>query len=152
MTYPQIWFSKRKLLNQGFLLLKLKSPLRKFCGLHHDLIDRYGISMSTNEHGYIPFVVNTSLSFPRSWFITGFATRLTREMPLVEQELLTLPEHLSSPPVFSGDRATRSLAWYVWFVDRCLSFVLFLLPIVFSVHLRYTDSDYPFGIFKLFFH
>ena len=29
-------------------------------------------------------------------------------------------------------------------------FVLFLLAIVFSVLLRYTDSDYPFGIFKLF--
>jgi hypothetical protein len=30
-------------------------------------------------------------------------------MPLVEQELLTLPEHQSSPPVFSGIRVTRSL-------------------------------------------
>jgi hypothetical protein len=29
-------------------------------------------------------------------------------------------------------------------------FVFFLLTIVLSV-LRYTDSDYPFGIFKLFF-
>ena len=29
------------------------------------------------------------------------------------------------------------------------SFVLFLLAIVLSVLLRYTDSDYPFGIFKL---
>jgi hypothetical protein len=31
-------------------------------------------------------------------------------------------------------------------------FVLFLLAIVLSVLLRYTDSDYPFGIFKLFFY
>ena len=29
-------------------------------------------------------------------------------------------------------------------------FVLFHLPIVFSVRLPFTDSDYPFGIFKLF--
>ena len=29
--------------------------------------------------------------------------------------------------------------------------VLLLLTIVLSVLLRYTDSDYPFGIFKLFF-
>jgi len=29
-------------------------------------------------------------------------------------------------------------------------FVLFLLAIVLSVLLRYTDSDYPFGIFKPF--
>jgi hypothetical protein len=32
-----------------------------------------------------------------------------------------------------------------------LAFVLFLLDIVFSVLLRYTDFGYPFGIFKLFF-
>jgi hypothetical protein len=31
-------------------------------------------------------------------------------------------------------------------------FVLFLLAIVVSVLLRYTDSDWPFGIFKLFLH
>ena len=31
-------------------------------------------------------------------------------------------------------------------------FVLFLLVIVFSVLLRYTDSDYPFGIFKHFLY
>jgi len=70
----------------------------------------------------------------------------------VEQELPTLPEHLSSTPVFSGVRVTRSLVLYVCFVDRCLSFkfVLFLLAIVLSVLLRYTDSDYPFGIFKLY--
>ncbi len=30
-------------------------------------------------------------------------------------------------------------------------FVLFLLAIVLSVLLRYTDSDCPFGIFKHFF-
>jgi hypothetical protein len=36
----------RKLLNQGFLLVKLKSPLRKFYGRRHDLVDRYGISVS----------------------------------------------------------------------------------------------------------
>jgi len=65
----------------------------------------------TNDHVYVPLVVNTS--------------RLTRRMQLVEQELLTLPEHLNS--------------------------ILFLLVILLSVLLRYTDSDYSFGIFKLFF-
>ena len=47
----------------------------------------------------------------------------------MEQELLTLPEHLSSPPVFSGVRVTRSLALYVCFVDRCLSCTFFFLPL-----------------------
>ena len=46
-------------------------------------------------------------------------------MSLVEQELLTLTEHLSSPPVFRGVRVTRSLVLYVCFVYRCLSFCTF---------------------------
>ena len=79
----------------------------------------------TNDHGYVPLVVSTSRSFPRSWLITGFVTRLTRRVSLVDQELLTLPEHLSSPPVFSEVRVTRSLVLYVCFVDRCLSFCTF---------------------------
>ena len=32
-----------------------------------------------------------------------------------------------------------------------MSFVLFLFAIVWSVLLRFTDSDYTFGFFKLFF-
>ena len=35
-----------KLLNQGFLLVKLKSSLRKFYGRHHDFNDHYAISVS----------------------------------------------------------------------------------------------------------
>jgi len=79
----------------------------------------------TNNHGYVPLVVNTSRSFPHSRLITGFVTRLTPWVPLVEQELLTLLGHLSSPPVVSGVRVTRSLVLCVCFVDRCLSFCTF---------------------------
>ena len=39
-------YETRKLLNQGFLLVKMKSSLRKFYGRHHDLVDHYGISVS----------------------------------------------------------------------------------------------------------
>jgi hypothetical protein len=60
--------------------------------------------LSISGLGYVPLVANTSRSFPHSRLITGFITRLTRRVPLVEQELLTLPEHLSSPLVFSGVR------------------------------------------------
>ena len=60
--------------------------------------------------------------------------------------IATLPEHPSSPPVFSGIRVARPL---VFCVVLCGSlFVLFLLAIVLSV-LRFTDSDYPFGILDL---
>jgi hypothetical protein len=48
----------------------------------------------------------------------GCATRLTGQVPLVEQELLTIPEHLRSPPVSTGVRVTRSLVVCVCFVDR----------------------------------
>jgi len=70
-------------------------------------------------------------------------------VPLVEQELATLPEHLSSPPLFTRVDATRS---FMCMLCRLLfnPFVLFLSAIVLSVLLRYTDSDYLFGIFKLF--
>jgi len=43
----------------------------------------------------------------------------------VEQELLTIPEHLISPPVFSGVSVTRSLVLCICFVDCCLSFCTF---------------------------
>jgi hypothetical protein len=104
------------------------------------------------------------------YYVPGFVTRLTRRVSRVEQELRTLPGHLSSPPIFSGVRVTRSLVLYVCFVNRCLffffwplcclsffdiqilitplvssnsscPFVLFLLLIVLSVLLRYTDAD-----------
>ena len=63
--------------------------------------------------------------FSHSWLITGFVTRLTRRVPLVEQELLTLPEHLSSSSIFSGVGVTPYLVICVFFVDRCLSFCTF---------------------------
>jgi hypothetical protein len=63
----------RKLLNKGFLLVKLKYSFRTFYGRHNDLVERYEMSMSKMT-----------------------TDRLTRRVPLVEQELLALPEHLSS--------------------------------------------------------
>ena len=76
----------------------------------------------TNDHGYVPLVVITCRSSSHSWLITGFVTRLTRLVSLVEQELPTLPQHLSSPPAFSGVRVRGDMCV---FVDRCLSFCTF---------------------------
>ena len=72
-------------------------------------------------------------------------------MSLAEQELFTLPDHLSSYPVFGGVRVTQSFVLYVCFVDRCLSFcTLFFWPLccLFSFDIRILIT--PFGIFKLF--
>jgi hypothetical protein len=84
----------------------------------------------------------------------GFVTRLTRRVPLVEQKLLTLPEHLSPPRLLVGFVLLDLLFYmYVLFLYRCLSFCTFLLlAIVLSVLLRFTNSDYPFDIFKLFLY
>jgi hypothetical protein len=76
---------------------------------------------------------------------------ITRRVPLVEQQLLTLLEQLSSTPVFSEVRVNRSLVLCVYLVDRCLFFCTFLLATVLSILLRFTDSDYPYGIFKHFY-
>jgi len=57
-------------------------------------------------------------------------------VPLVEKELFTLPEHLSSPPVFSGVRATQFLVLYVSFVDRCLSFLFWPLCCLYFFDIR----------------
>ena len=36
----------RQLLDQCFLVVKLKSSLRKFYGRHYDLVNRYGVYVS----------------------------------------------------------------------------------------------------------
>ena len=57
-------------------------------------------------------------------------------MSLLEQELFTLPEHLSSPPVFNGVRVIRSSVLMCF--CRCV------------VCSSILESNYTFDIFKLF--
>ena len=67
----------------------------------------------------------------------------------MEQELLTLSEHPSSPSVFLCVRVDKFVVFCVMF----LLFVLlppFFLVIVLSV-LPFTTSDYTFGIVGLFY-
>ena len=96
----------------------------------------------TNDHRYVPLVVNTFRSFHHSWLINGFVTRVTRRVSLVEQKLLTLPEHMGSLLVFSGVRVTRSL-------DLCVMFCrsLFVLFLLFSFgHCAVCPSIYGFWL------
>ena len=83
-----------------------------------------------------------------SFGISKLFLTVTRWMSLVEPELLTLLESLCSTQVFSWVRITRFLCSVLRIV--VCPFICFLLAIVLSV-LRYTDSDCPFGIFKLRF-
>jgi len=56
-------------------------------------------------------------------------------------ELLTLPEHLSSPPVFSGVLVTRTLVLFVCFVDRCLSFRTFSFQLQLQLQFCYLVTS-----------
>ena len=87
------------------------------------------------------------INFVRFLAIFRFSMWIIRK---IIQHLYKIWHQVSSPPVFSGVRVTWSLVLCVCFVDR--SVVLFRLVIVFTVLLQFTASDYPFGIFKLFFY
>jgi hypothetical protein len=101
----------------------------------------------TNDHEYVLFIVITNRSFPHSWLITWWVTRVTRRVSHVKQELLTLPKHLSSSPDFSEVRVSGSLVFCVVFC-RWL-FVLFILAIVLSV-LRLRPLIAPFWYLQTF--
>jgi len=90
----------------------------------------------TYDHGYIPpcHIHFQVLSFPHSWLITRFVTRVTRWVPLVEQELLTLQEHPSSPLDFSGVRVTRSVVFCEVF---CTSLFILLSFFFWPLHCLY---------------
>jgi hypothetical protein len=83
----------------------------------------------------------------------------------VQSDATTLPKHLTANTRFATSGAgtsypsrvhpwflvvTRYLVFCVMFCGSYCSFVLFLLAIVLSVLRWFTDSDYPFRIFKLF--
>ena len=96
-------------------------------------------------------VINTSRTFPQSWLINGFVTRFIRRVSLVEQELLTFSDHLSTHPIFLWGSCYPIFS-FMCVLCRSLfvAFVHFLLAMLLSALLRFTDSDYLFGIFKLF--
>jgi hypothetical protein len=77
-------------------------------------------------------------SFPRSWLIIGFVTKVRRRVPHVAQELPTLPYHLSAPPVISGIRVARLLVFCAMF-RRSLFFFRFS-----SSHYSVCPSNYGF--------
>ena len=79
----------RKLLNQGFLVFKLKSSLRKFYNRHPDLVNCYRFSESQMTE------VMIRMSVSQFRFLFSFMTyhRISYRVPLVEQELFTLPGH-----------------------------------------------------------
>jgi hypothetical protein len=81
-------------------------------------------SWITNDNDYVPFFVIIIWSFPHWWLIIRFVTRVTRQILQVGQELLILPEHMSSFPVFA-----RSVFFCIVFAHHCVSVCLFVFRI-----------------------
>ena len=114
IRYSRVFVPYHDFLNQAFLIVEHKSSLRTLHCRHYNLVNRYRISvleMTTICSTWRKHFV----FFPYSLLNTGFVTRVTRRVPLVEQELLTLPEHLISSPDFNGVYVAQSLAWCVVF-------------------------------------
>ena len=84
-----------------------------------------------------------------SWLITRFVTKVTQWVTLVEQELVTLLEHMGSPQVFSGVFVVQLLVLCVVFCRLLFVFFSFFLwPLFFlSFDLKLLSS---IGLFKLF--
>ena len=106
----------------------------------------------TNDHEYVPCVVIIIRSFHHSWHHRASSknnsTGATSGTGLVNPS--GAPESI---PYFSGVRVTRSLVLCVLcvcFVDRCLYLLYFFFRFIMLSVLRFTDSDSPFGILKLF--
>ena len=84
----------QRLLKQGYVPPKLKSSLHIFYGRHHNLVDRYEISISQMTlDGFFPYYCQ---DFDRTWLHIW----VTRWVFYRKQELVTLREHRNSPPLF----------------------------------------------------
>ena len=92
-----------------------RSPLSSLC------------HSNSEAQSYISYIVAVSYvtilwqiqTFPHSRLIIGFVTRLTRRVPIMEQELSTLLEHPSSPSHIVGLCCS---IFMLCFVYHCLSF------------------------------
>jgi hypothetical protein len=83
------------------------------------------------------------------WYIQTFLIMSNKEQA---ETSVFLNDVLYEDLTYTGTNShLRSRSIILWVCFVCL-FVLFLFAIVLSVLLRYTYSDYPFGIIKLSFN
>ena len=133
--------AKVMLPNQGFLVVNEKSSLGKLYCRHHDLDNRYAVSVVTNDHGHVPFVVITNRSFPHSWLIIWCVKWATRRMSLVEQELRTLLAHLGAPG-FNGIRVGRFLVFCVMYCRSLFVLLSFFFWSLYCLFFSYLPLWY----------
>jgi len=98
-------------------------------GWHHDIVNSYRISV-TDDYGYVPFTVVTFPSFSMTCQ-RMFKKKITRQVPLVEQELYTPMEYTDSLLVVVCTSILSFLCSVLWIIVSL--FVLFMLVIAESV-------------------
>jgi hypothetical protein len=94
-------------------------------------------------------VMTTILTNTTAKMLVNVCTRIIRRVSQLERELLTLPEHMSSPPVLSGVRVTRSFVLCVYLeivvcpfvLFCCWTFVLNIAEILFIAILNQSTSS-----------
>jgi hypothetical protein len=97
----------RKLLNQGFLVVKLKSSLREFYGRYHDLVNHYRVSVSQ-------MTMDMSACRNHNPVLSSFMTyHQVSNKSNTTGARNCLP--FWSTPVFSGVHVARSLVFCVMF-------------------------------------
>ena len=102
----------QKLLTQGYNALRLKSSLQKFYGRHHNLVDRYEISISQMTMDLLLFTHMFSFLFRcQDMYRTSLYIGVTWRVSCNNQELLTVHEYLSSPRFFDGVRVAHSFSF-----------------------------------------
>jgi hypothetical protein len=129
---------------------RLKSSLRTFYGRKHDFVASYGISV-THDHWYVPLVIKTIWFSFMTYYRIWNKNTVTRQIPLVGQDILTLPEHPWLTPVFSGVCVSQSKVFCVVFFYYCSSCCHFSFWRYIVCPSSMTVSDNNFIIFKLFF-
>ena len=110
----------RKLLNQGILVVKLKSSLRKFYSSHGDLVNRYGISVSQMATAMLLFcnqniVPSKSMTCHRHFYKTNRTGACTSRVGIAY-----LSGSHDFPLVFLWIRIVQCLATVVLLVIFCL--------------------------------
>ena len=93
-----------KLLTQGYCKPRLIKTIKKFYGRHHELVDKFGVSVSK----MILDILETQ--YFQVWFSFTYFVTFTWRVSVLSQEALTLPEHPGSLPIGSS-RVTRFLPY-----------------------------------------
>ena len=93
----RVWVNEFILFSTKFQLISIFSYWISNMGDdHHRWFGVNNVHIPCNGYVPNPLVVSTPQSFPHSWLITGFVTRLARRVSHVVEELPILPEHLDS--------------------------------------------------------